>query len=342
VPRALALDIGGSKLAAAVVELPGPVVTHARSVPTPAAQGGAAVLAAASDLARQVLASAVGEGVAVEVLGVSSAGTVHPVEGRITHATDTLPGWAGTPLRDHLQHELGLPVTVLNDVHAHGVGEAVHGVGRGHRRVLAVAVGTGVGGGLVVDGEPVVGARGVAGHVGHLPVPEAVGMPCTCGREGHLEGFASGSGLRAVFRTRTGQDLTARQIAGLASADDPGGLHDAARALLAESGRATGRAVGALLNVLDPDVVVLGGGLARAPRPWPSSLAEGIRLEAMDPVAATPVLVSGAGAEAALWGAAHVALRRATPPHAAPADSLAPPDAYDPTVPPVRAEEDPR
>lgn len=310
--RALAVDVGGSKLAAAVVELPGaggvPVLTHRRTLPTPADEGGPAVLAAATALARQVLADAAQDppGDPVEAVGVASAGTVRPADGAITHATGTLPGWAGTPLGDHLRRELGLPVVVLNDVHAHGVGEALDGAGRGHRSVLVVAVGTGVGGALVVDGEPAVGAHGVAGHVGHLPVPEAAGVPCTCGREGHLEGFASGHGLRTAFRDRTGRDLPAREMAALAAAGD-----GTARTLLAEAGRATGRAVGALLNVLDPDVVVVGGGLAAAPEPWPSALREGVALEAMDPVAATPVLLSGAGADAALTGAARVALARA-------------------------------
>ncbi|AXH96231.1 ROK family protein [Ornithinimicrobium avium] len=319
-PRTLAVDVGGSKLAAAVVELPEgggePVITHRRTVPTPAQDGGPAVLAAVSALAVQVLADA-GPGIdagrdaaageqPVTAVGVASAGTVRPGDGTITHATGTLPGWAGTPLGQHLRHRLGLPVTVLNDVHAHGVGEALHGAGRGHRTVLVVAVGTGVGGALVIDGEPVVGTHGVAGHVGHLPVPEAAGMPCTCGREGHLEGFASGHGLRAAHLARTGHDLPAREVAALAASGD-----DAARALLAEAGRATGRAVGGLLNVLDPDVVVVGGGLAAAPEPWPTALREGVALEAMDPVAATPVLLSGAGADAALVGAARVAQARA-------------------------------
>lgn len=315
-PRALAVDVGGSKLAAAVVELPegrgDPVISHRRTVPTPAHDGGPAVLAAVTALARLVLADAGARSDAaaadkrVATVGVASAGTVRPGDGVITHATGILPGWAGTSLGEHLRRELRLPVTVINDVHAHGVGEALHGAGRGHRTVLVVAVGTGIGGALVVDGEPVVGAHGAAGHVGHLPVPEAAGLPCTCGRAGHLEGLASGHGLRAAHRARTGQDLPGREVVALAAGGDEG-----ARTLLVAAARATGRAVGALLNVLDPDVVVVGGGLATAPEPWPTALREGVALEAMDPVAPTPVLLSGAGADAALVGAAHVALTRA-------------------------------
>ncbi|USQ76989.1 ROK family protein [Ornithinimicrobium cryptoxanthini] len=321
-PRALAVDIGGTKLAAGIVELPGPVVTHRRTVATPAQEGGGAVLAAVTQLGRAVLQDAADDGLGVDVIGVASAGTVSPADGRITHATDTLPAWAGTPLGEHLASVLDRRTTVLNDVHAHGVGEAVYGEGAGHRSVLVVAVGTGVGGALVVGGEPMVGAHGVAGHAGHLPVPEAAGLRCTCGRVGHLEGLASGAGLRADFLRRTGQDLPAREIAALLTGPDGAGpdrdndhadsdLVAAAHAVLEASGRATGRTIGSLLNVLDPDIVVVGGGLAQAPHPWRDSLTEGVALEAMDPVADTRVVISSAGPDAALWGAAHVALRRA-------------------------------
>lgn len=321
--RALAVDIGGTKLAAGIVELPGPVITHRHTIATPAQEGGGVVLAAVTQLAREVLRGAVADGQGVDVIGVASAGTVSPDDGRITHATDTLPTWAGTPLGEHLTRVLDRPTTVLNDVHAHGVGEAVYGEGTAHRSVLVVAVGTGVGGALVVGGEPMVGTHGVAGHVGHLPVPEAAGLPCTCGRFGHLEGLASGVGLRAEFRRRTGQDLPAHQITALLTRPAehatgvPAGEHDhagvdlvaAAHVVLESAGRATGRMIGSLLNVLDPDIVVVGGGLAQAPHPWRGALTEGVALEAMDPVAKTRVVISTAGPDAALWGAAHVALR---------------------------------
>ncbi len=287
----LAIDIGGSKIAAGLVT--DDAVTARATAPTPAQEGPDAIIAVALDLAGGLDLDDVTE------IGIASAGIIEPRTGRVTHATDLLRGWAGTPLGDRVHQEFGLPVAVLNDVHAHGLGETLGGAAAGCRSALVVAVGTGIGGCHVVDGRPAVGSRGVAGHVGHLPVAEAKGVPCTCGRTGHLEGLASGSGVRAAFRRSTGRDLPAAEIASAAGEDAD------ALAVLDTAGRATGRVIGGLLNVLDPEVVVVGGGMAAAGEPWRRALAAGVALEAMDAVAGTPLRYSGAGSDAALVGAAH-------------------------------------
>lgn len=291
----LAVDIGGSKTAAGLVS-PDGVVTARVTTATPAQEGAEAIIGAVLGLAEGLVADE-----AVAEVGIASAGIVEPGTGRISHATDLLRGWAGTPLGDLVRRAVGLPVAVLNDVHAHGLGESIGGAATGFRSALVVAVGTGIGGCHVVDGRPQLGARGVAGHVGHLPVAEAEGVPCSCGRTGHLEGLASGSGVRAAFLGRTGRDLPAVEIAALAA-----GVEDAdAVAVLTDAGRATGRVVGGLLNVLDPEVVVLGGGMAAAGAAWQQALADGVALEAMDAAAGTPLRYSTAGTDAALVGAAH-------------------------------------
>jgi glucokinase len=327
----LAVDIGGTKVAAGLVVEDGgePRVEHLTTVPTPAREGSEAVVQAALGAARAVL-DAAGERPAR--VGISSAGTIAPSSGRVTHATDLIRGWAGTSLADVFADALGLPTAVLNDVHAHGLGETLDGAATGAGSALVVAVGTGIGGCHVVDGWPVLGARGVAGHVGHVPVTEAGGMPCSCGRTGHLEALASGSGIEAELERRTGRRLTGRQIAALAAAgphdspssgagpslgDDPSAGDDAlvaaAREVLALAGRATGRVVGGLLNVLDPEVVVLGGGLAGVGDPWRAALLDGVREQAMDAVAQTPVRFSDLGVQAALRGAAHWAQHHSIP-----------------------------
>lgn len=326
----LAVDIGGTKVAAGLVVDDGgePRVEHLRTVPTPATEGGEAVLRAAVGVARSVLAAAGERPVRV---GVSSAGTIAPGSGRVTHATDLIRGWAGTALGDRLADALGLPASVLNDVHAHGLGEALHGAAAGARSALVVAVGTGIGGCHVVDGLPVLGAHGVAGHVGHVPAPEAAGMRCSCGRTGHLEALASGSGVEAEVERRTGLRLAAREIAALAAGQraprqpvagdveppdrrrDEGEAAVVARDVLTLAGRATGRVVGGLLNVLDPAVVVVGGGLSAAGDPWRQALLEGVREQAMDAAAQTPVRFSDQGVLAALRGAAHWAQHHSIP-----------------------------
>ena len=288
----LAVDIGGSKIAAGLVAPDGRVAGRV-TAPTPAQEGADAIVAAVLGLVGEVGLDGVTD------VGIASAGVVEPETGRITHATDLLRGWAGTPLGERVHQALGLPVAVLNDVHAHGVGEALTGAAGGCTSALVVAVGTGIGGCHVVGGLPEVGARGVAGHVGHLPVAEAEGVPCSCGRTGHLEGLASGSGVRSAFRRRTGRDLPTAEIASLAVEDAD------ALGVLTDAGRATGRVVGGLLNVLDPEVVVVGGGMAAAGEPWRQAFAAGIAVEAMDAVAGTPLRYSSAGPDAALVGAAH-------------------------------------
>lgn len=301
----LALDIGGTKTSAALVRdgAAGEVLT----VPTPAQEGPAAILAAALDLAE----AASGDASPLAV-GIASAGVVDTARGRITHATDALRGWAGTEVAAAVSSRLGLPVAVLNDVHAHGLGEALHGAGRDASSMLLLAVGTGIGGCQVIGGEVVTGARGAAGHLGHLPVPEAEGIPCPCGRSGHLEGLASGPGILALARRlgAAGSDGTpvadGRALAALAVADPEG---PEARAYTI-AGRATGRVLGGALNLLDTDLVVLTGGVSAAHgmsgdgEPWRRALDAGLAKEAMDVVAATPIVPARAGQHAALLGAA--------------------------------------
>ncbi|WP_341854784.1 ROK family protein [Brachybacterium sp. GPGPB12] len=312
----LALDLGGTKIRAALVHgldavevETAPRLEHVAEVPTPAAEGAAAILGAALDLAERVC-----EGTAVQAVGISSAGVVDVEDGRITHATDSLTGWAGTAVTTPFMERFGVPVAALNDVHAHGLGEARFGTGRGRGSLLLMAVGTGIGGRQVQGGTVVVGARGAAGHVGHVPVPEAEGVPCPCGRTGHLEGLASGPGVvRLAARLRTADPASG------ASSPDPSAAPRDGRELAAAAvrgdraaleayrlaGRATGRVLGALLNVLDPDVVALTGGVADAGvTVWLEALAAGIAEEAMDVVAATPVPPASAGSQAAPLGAA--------------------------------------
>jgi glucokinase len=245
-------------------------------------------------------------------VGISSAGVVDAARGRITHATDSLTGWAGTALTAPFAERFGVPVAALNDVHAHGLGEARFGVGRGRGSLLLMAVGTGIGGCHVQEGRPALGAHGAAGHVGHVPVPEAEGVPCPCGRTGHLEGLASGPGIVGLA-ARLGADPVPRDGRELAAAGGRG--EGPALEAYRLAGRATARVIGALLNILDPEVVALTGGVADADVPvWREALTAGLREEAMDVVAATPVLPASAGSHAALLGAAVRALGTPPPP----------------------------
>ncbi|MER7335998.1 MULTISPECIES: ROK family protein [unclassified Micromonospora] len=243
------LDIGGTKTAAALVGPDGQVLRR-RLAPTPAASGPAAVLDTAAGLARDLL-DAAGPG----PVGVGTAGTVDPTTGTIRYATDSLPGWAGTRVADELAGRLGRPVRVTNDVNAAALGECWVGAGRGRPHLLLVAVGTGLGGGMIRSGRLATGARGAAGEVGHLPAPGAERLRCGCGRYGHLEGIASGTGLSAAYTLETGVRITGRAVAERAATGDL-----AARQVVDRAGTVLGRALAGLVAVLDPQAVVVAGG----------------------------------------------------------------------------------
>lgn len=295
-----ALDIGGTKMAAAVVDGAGRVLARAR-VATPAADGAEAVLAAAAEVIRSVTRDH-----AVSALGVGSAGVIDPRAGVVLGATDVLPGWVGTDIRGSLTTALGIPVAVRNDVHAHALGEAAYGAGIGHTSLLHIAVGTGVGAAYVHTGLPgkvLSGAHSAAGHAGHLPAREAGDLLCTCGASGHLEAIAAGPALVREYTRRTGVAVAdLREVAALAAAGD----HDA-DAVIELGGCAVGAAIGGLINLLDPEVVVVGGGVAGLGDRWWEPLREAVTGEVMPSLRGVPVLASGLGDDAAVLGAAALA-----------------------------------
>ncbi len=289
------VDIGGTKISAGLVAEDG-TLGRVVTVPTPAAQGPAAVLAAVAGAVRELDGDVV-------AAGIGSAGVIDPVGGLVRSATDALPGWAGTDLRGGLRELLGVPVAVDNDVHAHAIGEAWTGAAAGRRTVLLVAVGTGVGGSLLIDGRVHHGARAAAGHAGHVPSAAAAGLPCTCGGVGHVEVVSSGPALLAEYLRRGGAAGTHHlaQVAAAARAGD-----ELAAGVLAGGAHALGQAVGGLANVLDPDVVLIGGGVSQCGDVWWQPLLAAVEGELLPPLRGLPVLPGTLGQSAAMIGAARL------------------------------------
>ncbi|OMH36977.1 ROK family protein [Tersicoccus sp. Bi-70] len=305
----IGLDVGGTKISAGLVTADGDV-RHEASVTTPATAGPDAILTAMVTLVRPIAAAAEAEGCPALGLGVGAAGVIDPATGAVTAATDHLRSWAGTPVADRLTTATGLPVRVVNDVHAHALGEARRGAGTGQATVLLVAAGTGLGGAIVVDGRVLTGSRGIAGHLGHVPSPEAAGLPCSCGRTGHLEAVASGAGLleryRSTMPVRQMDDgsvgpsaASGADVSRLAAAGDP-----AALSCVDGSAAALGRAIGGWINTLDPDVVIVTGGLAQAGPRWWTRLRAAADTETIPAATGCPVVPAALGARAALIGAA--------------------------------------
>lgn len=291
---AVGVDVGGTKTAAALVDAAGtvgPVVT----VPTPAASGGAAVLDAVAALAREVA-----RGRAIVGVGVGTAGVVDAGRGVIVSATDTFADWVGVDVAAGLRARLGVErVEVRNDVDAHALGECWLGAGAGVASALMVAVGTGVGGALVLGGRLWTGAHSVAGELGHIPAVGAEGLRCPCGRPGHLEALAAGPGLARHYGVLTGADVDAREVARRAAAGDA----LAARAI-ADAAACLGRVVAGIMTVVDPEVVVVGGGVAGIGPLWWGPLVAACRAETIDALAGVPIVPAALGAEAAIVGAA--------------------------------------
>lgn len=229
-------------------------------------------------------------------LGLGLPGSVEPESGRVRNCV--LPWLDGAPLAALLRQETGLPPVIVNDAHAFALSEARLGAGRGHRMVLGLTLGTGIGGGLVVDGALWPGRHGIAGEWGHVCI-EPGGRQCYCGRQGCAEQYLSGTALERRFRALGGGAMGLSAIAARSGADP------LAAQVLDEAAAWFGRAVGGLVNLLDPDVIVLGGGVSALPM-WFGAGREAVARQAMAAPFTTPVLPASLGHSSGVLGAALV------------------------------------
>src|SRR6185369_5122310 len=191
-------------------------------------------------------------------------GALSRVSGLVKNANST---WLiGRPLKQDLEHAIGREVRLENDANCFALSEATDGGGAGAETVFGVILGTGVGAGIVVRGRVLIGPNAIAGEWGHNPMPwpeegERPGPPCFCGQSGCIEMFLSGPGLEREHSRSTGKALGAREIAAAAAAGDA-----ACEASLIHYERRLARALAHVINILDPDVIVLGGGLSNIHR----------------------------------------------------------------------------
>ncbi len=302
----LGIDIGGTKTAAAVTTPVGDVVGFTQ-LPTPAREGPAAVVETAIRCARTALAAAPAP---VTACGIGTAGTVGR-DGEIVYATAALPDWAGTDLPTLVGSALELPVQVRNDVHATALGESRFGAAAGYRHALVVAVGTGIGSGFTHDGQLVTGASGSAGALGHLTVTHD-GAPrrCSCGRWGHVEGYAAGPAIELQHAEATGTALALPAIAALARDGDA-----TASRIVALAGELLGQAIGQACVLLDPGVVVLTGGVAALGDLIEVPLTRAVAAAVLPGLPVPELRFSRLGIHAVILGAAAVARDALAPAH---------------------------
>lgn len=249
----IGIDFGGTKIEAAMLDETGAFVTRQR-VATPDSYADA--IRAVVDLVGQV-EKEVG---AARSIGIGVPGSVSPRTGVMRNANTTYLN--GTALRPDLEAALGRPIRLANDANCLALSEARDGAAAGSRVTFAVIVGTGCGGGVVVDGALIEGANGIAGEWGHIPLPWAHGdeVPapsCWCGQRGCLEKWISGTGFRDDYARRTGNRPKGDEIVALARSGDVA----ASEALDAYIDR-LGRGLAVIANILDPDCFVVGGGMS--------------------------------------------------------------------------------
>jgi len=325
----IGLDLGGTKIAAAAVEITTGGLTGRAVISTEAHEGPDAVLERMATLIDEVCRSASLRRDEIRGLGVGMPGMTD-YEGGSTILLPNLPGgWRGVPVAASLSQRTGYPTFLVNDARAFTLAEATCGAGRGARTVVGLTLGTGIGGGIAIDGRLLWGLDGSAGEIGHQTI-DPDGPPCGCGNRGCLEAFASGPalaalGIRAVLQgltTQIGalveQDLnriTPETIRRAAEAGD-----EVAREILERVGGYLGIGIANVMAILSPDRVIIGGGVARLGE-WLLAPARATVLERCRsiPVDRAQIVPAVLGGDAGIIGAAMWAFHKlgAEPPPAA-------------------------
>ncbi|MEU2992476.1 ROK family protein [Streptomyces griseoincarnatus] len=299
-----ALDIGGTKIAGALVDREGRILARAQR-PTPAREDGDTVMAAVGAVIGDLAASPLWE--RAGAVGIGSAGPVDASAGTVSPVN--VPGWRDYPLVAQVRDAAGgLPVALIGDGVAITAAEHWQGAARGHDNALCMVVSTGVGGGLVLGGRLHPGPTGNAGHIGHISV-DLDGAPCPCGARGCVERLASGPNIarRALengWRPGPDGDTSAAAVAAAARAGDPVAVASYERAA-----RALAAGIAATATLVEIDIAVIGGGVGKAGEvlfvPLRKALAEFATLSFVRRLAVVPART---GTDAGLVGAAAAAL----------------------------------
>jgi len=307
----LVADLGATSIDVALTSLDGRILAH-RDEPAEIEAGPDAGLARVEELFDQLVATTHAVPGRLWGIGIAVPGPVEFATGRPI-SPPIMPGWDGYPIRERFAARYGAPVWVDNDVNVLALGEARSGVAAGHRDVVVVKIGTGIGAGIISDGRLHRGAQGSAGDVGHIQVTDDPAVVCRCGNIGCLEALAGGAALgwageeaaREGRSARLGTALdqrgrvTAEDVARAASSGDP-----VAVALLQQAGRLVGSMLASVVNFFNPSLIVVGGGVANSPDLLLASIRETVYRRSL-PLATRDLLIqrSSLGGLAGVIGA---------------------------------------
>ncbi|MBL0712510.1 MAG: ROK family protein [Desulfosarcina sp.] len=293
----IGIDLGGTKIEAVLLTPEGRLELRERvATPRGTEDDYRAILAAVVNLATSVLERVPASG-RLSPIGTGIPGSIDTHTGRVDNANTT--SLNGRPFQTDIEARLGRPVGMENDANCFTAAESRMGAGRGHAIVFGIIMGTGVGGGLTVDGRVHHGRHGIAGEWGHLSVaPE--GRLCWCGNRGCVETLISGPGLTAAYEARFGEKPSVEAIVeGYRRGDTP------CRTIFEQFLEDFGRCLGGLISILDPDAVVLGGGLSNIDELYTEGAAR-VRRYAFHPDLQTPILKHRLGDSAGVFGAAWI------------------------------------
>jgi len=270
----IGIDIGDTTVKAAVVSQQG-TIQLPHDVPTDASGGRDSIALALQKALEQTLAAADSAGIEIAGIGVASAGAIDAKNGTVFAATENLPGWTGFDIRQHVRSHTPLPVFVENDAQAAALADLRFGAARGLTNFVAVTIGTGIGGGIVVNGQLLRGLHGFAGTIGHQTI-RFDGRECHCGRRGCLEAYVSTAALIHEYRQlKPDVDLAqspaslAHEIATLSAAGDP-----IAREAYSRLAPYLAEGLANISNLFDPEAIVISGGLVEDQRAFLDGIKE--------------------------------------------------------------------
>ena len=319
-PMILGLDIGGTKIAGGLLTCAGELIVR-EELPTQQEKGFAHSSGQMTRTIEALLEHGRRKGAEIIGIGACAPGPMDVQEG-ILHNPPNLEGWENLALRDMLENRFGIETYMDNDANAAGLAEALWGAGRGYDHVFYATVSTGIGTGIILDRRIIHGKNGMAGEGGHVTIQfEDSDALCNCGNTGCIEAYASGTSVakRAkrklealpekppLLEKETGGDWGALTMKHLASAAKQGDAFS--REIIDDAGTRLGIWLGSIVSLLDPDVIVIGGGVARAGEPLFEAIRRELPRRTINPFASqTPVVRAELGEDVGIFGAAALVL----------------------------------
>ncbi len=289
------VDLGGTKIEGAIVDAARPDRAIARiRIPTESERGYDHIVRQVEALIARLEAES--GHTRPPVIGFATPGSVEPATGVMKNCNTVALN--GRALRDDLAYKLGVTVRLANDANCFALAESRMGSARGRRVVIGLILGTGVGGGIVVDGRVLEGLHGIAGEWGHNPM-RGEHTPCYCGRDGCVETVISGPALERHHWERTGESISLEEIAARASRGDA-----AADATITRLCEKFGEAIAAVINIVDPDAIVIGGGVGNIDALYDDTTRHAVQRRLFNPELRTELLRPVLGDSAGVFGAA--------------------------------------